>query len=268
MLYQLFETTRDYILNNQKMEIRFRTEYVFPKIILTMFPVWSQRRAIKKYHDKYQKINKLIKLKGPWREQSHEYMFDILRNNFSEFEYITELDQFSMNSQLLIDNHLVEYPVQLEYFKSDLSRKIYLSYQFFECRLNLNGTKTTPSLLRTELSGLFNFPFIYIKIYSINILGNYEMNTLTAVPIEQGTFNNLIINSNFMKTHPNLGRMSYRDCNESKLGLFSDSLIDEMTFDCINRKYNQTYGCLPAFRTNLRIRFEKDLKHFKYTVCP
>ena len=271
MLYQLFETTRDYFLNNQKTEIRFRTEYRFPKIILRIFPRLSQTRFLKKYPDEYNELIKLKKLKEQWREKRKEYMYDLLMNNFSEYKYINQLNELSIKSRVKIGDNLVDFPLQLDYIISDSFRTDYsmaLIYQFLESRLNLNATKNTPSFLTIELTGLSQFVYTSIKFYSITMLGNFHKNTISSVPIVHNNYNNLIINSNFMKMHPNLRRKSYKLCNESKLGLFSNSMIDGMTIDSINQEFNQTFGCLPAFKSNLFVRFERDLNHFKYTVCP
>ena len=43
--------------------------------------------------------------------------------------------------------------------------------------------------------------------------------------------------------------------------------INEINLDCINRELNETFGCLPIVGVYTRIRLERDLNHFKYTIC-
>src|SRR5207249_1810254 len=44
--------------------------------------------------------------------------------------------------------------------------------------------------------------------------------------------------------------------------------IDETIVDCTNREYNLALGCLPINGVDSLIRLERDLNHFKYTICP
>ena len=95
----------------------------------------------------------------------------------------------------------------------------------------------------------------------------FKSGTLLEEPFYLNQINNLIQDSSFLKMISNNGK----SCIEQKQGLFPSTLynMQDMLFaDCIHYELNKTFGCLPAFKTELHIRLERDLSHFQYTICP
>ena len=72
--------------------------------------------------------------------------------------------------------------------------------------------------------------------------------------------NTMVIESNTMRKQKN--------CENRKQGIFSDTHKDNMIIDCFNYEINRTYSCLPVYKRRAYIRWERDLKYFKYNICP
>ena len=251
MLYQLIETTRDYILDNEKTEIRFRTEYRYPLIYLQFQPLYYKDR-IKKIHPEQYNI---IKHKGYLSRTFKRYVFNTIRRNVSEFKYISRFDEFSIKSVIKFEKHHLDCSSSSsELFYSDHDGAIIWMIRFLDDMHLISNSKT--SMLSIDISGKFDMIKGSILLIS---------STNTQVQFYANEVNNLVVDSTFIKSLSNNGK----NCKDTKQGLFTDIQQEvDLVMDCDNQELNKTFGCLPLYKSANIFHLKRDLNYFEYTICP
>ena len=254
MLYQLFETTKDYILNNEKTEIRFRTKYRFPELYLKIHPSISMDRIKEINLEQY----KTLKNKHQRHNEVFKYVYNTIATNISQFKYISEFDRFSIICYLKFRMlYHVHCSPPLEYFYTSSDGFMSWMFQITQVQnmISFNESKSKTTSLTINING-------NLKMFRGSF--KFKSSTISKIPFYRNEINKLIIDSSFLKIISNNGK----NCIEQKQGLFTYNMKDELIMDCINYELNKTFGCLPAFKTEFIIRLERDLNHFKYTICP
>ena len=150
-----------------------------------------------------------------------------------------------------------EHSVLLEY--QEFTTQSFLIYQFFDTTndvykhyLNLNKHVDK---IEIKILGNFTAYSALLRFYS-----NYDSSSSQF--LYPHNLNNIAFETSIFKRQKSSG------CVDKYYGLFTDLSENQIYQDCRHKESNEILGCIPVFQGDFRIRLERDINHFNYTICP
>ena len=266
MFYQLFEITKDFIVNNEMIEIVFKTDIILPKIKVH-FEILMDNEIIK---NEYQSFWNTIKNEDDEDKKWENRMKlqEILSNNISLVKHITGFDNLSIECQIYSTKTSFDCSNVTEYFEINHAQQTYLGYQFFDTTTDVSKYyskfNTHIEQISIKFLGKFATYSAFLFFFSNTNSKSIQEYTYSSQSLFSNHLHNIAIESSSVRHQKSSG------CVDDNYGLFTDTLNDQIVADCSIQEYNDTFGCIPVFQgfDSIVIRLERDLIYFNYKICP